>query len=171
MNTPTYCQPLVAPAAATGNNILESSQKNTSNFHASEFTEAKIIFSFFKIPNMKKTTKMLFLVPLVCVATATKAQTIAQMQDTVATYAPHLPLVHRWTGEGKVWWGLNNAQYTHATQDSVVEWMDTYPTEATDYFLKVGNYFATHPVDGLLPDDRLVYEDIHAIWLMIHAND
>jgi hypothetical protein len=120
---------------------------------------------------MKKTL-MLFALFLV-MTVAGKAQTISQMQDTIATYAPHLPAVNRWTtADGKKWWGFNNVAFTHESQDTVVAWIGAYPSEAESYYVKVGTFLTANP-PGTLPTDadREIYHNMNAVWLMIHAND
>jgi hypothetical protein len=127
------------------------------------------IYSLKNKAHMKKTTMLIVL--LVVMTVAAKAQSIAQIQDTISAVAPHLPAVHRWTtADGKKWHGLNST-FTHETQDTVVNWIAVYPSEANDYFAKVGVFLNTTDPATLSTTDAEKYYDIHAIWIMIHAND
>lgn len=119
---------------------------------------------------MKKTL-MLFALFLI-IGTATRAQSISQIRDTLISMAPHMPTTHRWnTGDGKKWHDGVHAQFTQQTQDTVKMWMHDYPEESHDY----KHYFEAHfneldPPTGLSTTDEQIYWDIHAVWMMIHAN-
>ena len=106
---------------------------------------------------------------------ATKAQSVADIQDTIAAYAPHVPALNRWTeANGKVFWGLGDTRFTHESQDSVISWIVNYPTESNDYYAKIGRWLGVIGVieaSGLSDADKDKYYDIEAVWIMIHAND
>lgn len=121
---------------------------------------------------MKKTTMLITLL-IVLFSTTGKAQTLANIQDTIATYAPHAPALVRWDSTaGKKLWGFFDIKYNRDSQEDVVAWMAAYPTEAADYHSKLETYlYATDPASLASDAERDIFYDIHARWIMVHAND
>ena len=119
---------------------------------------------------MKKTLLLFML--FLTIGIAGFAQSMAEHRAALNALAPHKPTVHRWTaGDGKKWHDGVVVQYTQTTQDTAKLWIISYPDEAHDY----KHYFEEHfdelvPPVGLSPDDADIYWDLHAIWMMIHAN-
>jgi prolipoprotein diacylglyceryltransferase len=121
---------------------------------------------------MKKITMLIVLLMILFSKTG-KAQTLANIQDTIATYAPHAPALVRWDSTaGKKLWGFFDVKYNRDSQDDVIAWMAAYPTEAADYKAKLESYvYGTDPASFTSDADREAFYDIHARWIMIHAND
>lgn len=108
-----------------------------------------------------------------CLGSASKAQSISEIRDTLHAVAPHIPATHRWTeGDGKKWHDGVEAQFTQATQDTVKMWMQDYSEEAHDYKSLFEAYFTspTTPMTGLSETDAEIYWELHAVWMMIYAN-
>jgi hypothetical protein len=120
-----------------------------------------------KHQNMKKTLMLIALT--LTIAITSNAQSTYPIQDTLASVAPHLPAVYRYTGTGKPWYNGLESTYTHASQDTVDAWIAAYPVEATVCKVKINNYLIATDPTTLSSDEAELYKDLHAIWLMIHA--
>jgi len=117
---------------------------------------------------MKKT--LLLFALFVTIAIASKAQSAYPLQDTIAAVAPHVPAVHRWNdGDGKKWYSFDDIVYTHASSDTVNEWITAYPTEAEDFYNTIGLYLNSTDVSTLSGGEVNLYRDAQAVWLIIHG--
>ncbi|MBC7398651.1 MAG: hypothetical protein H7289_01805 [Mucilaginibacter sp.] len=119
--------------------------------------------------NSMVTKKLMLLVSVIlfCFTTASWAQTAPLPTDNpIKVAAPHLPLMVRHSGTGKVFYG---DAYNYKAENATVmkQWMTDYSAEVSTYKAAIDKYLKETDVTLLADDKKGVYYDLKNQWAMI----
>jgi hypothetical protein len=122
------------------------------------------------VQNLSRLLKLLLSICifLFCFSTSSRAQS-APLPDghPIKIAAPHLPLMVRYSGSGRIFYGDNNIKYLFENTDVTKTWATNYPSELAAYKVAIDKYLKETDVTLLANDQKDVYYDLKAQWAII----
>lgn len=87
--------------------------------------------------------------------------------NPISIAAPHLPLMIRYDGTGKVFYAENTTYKSELNQSNLKDWIKNYPDEVSRYKIAIGTYLKTADTGGLTTENKEIYRDLKSQYVMV----